>query len=151
MLFSYLIYFIGLEVLFPFNIQGICLHQKHKTKTTELLPQYEKKRINGKNTIISKYISIYSLIVHIRQELPSWFRPASLIMPPWMFSRVQSVTNIPGRNILLNQRYSKLLLNAYLPICLRATDSKSPSIYEDECSHTHGNTLHDAEGNDAAA
>lgn len=67
-----------------------------------------------------------------------------------MLSSVQTATNVPGRNILLSQRYSKLLLNAYLLTCLRATDSKSPSIQEDECSHTHGNTLHDAEGNDAA-
>lgn len=68
-----------------------------------------------------------------------------------MFSRVQTVTNIPGRNILLSQRYSKLWLNAYLPTSLRAKDSKSPSIHEDECSHTHGNTLHDAEENDCSS
>lgn len=160
---SHFIHFIGLKIIFPFNIHATCWHQKHKTKTSELLPQHAKKIINKKYYYLPIYINPHYIliheyelyinlcIVHICQELPSWFRPASLIMPPWKSSRVQAATNIPGRNTYTKSNDSKLSLNEYLPTCLRATDSKSPSIHEDECSHTQGNTLHDEEGNDAAA
>lgn len=47
-----------------FNIHGICWHQKHKTETTELLPQYVKNRINGKTSLISKYILIHSFFIY---------------------------------------------------------------------------------------
>lgn len=138
----HLIHFTGLQILFTLSIHRICWHQKHKTKTTKLLPRYAKKGINWKNnnTIMSKiFINphlLYLMCTFVRSFWAGSDQPPWLCLP-WMCSRVQTVTNIPRRNFLLSQRYSRLTLNMYLPTCLGATEAETAPAYMKKYAAMH--------------